>query len=573
MRSFIAMLMACVLAAGCASAQKIQGTIDTQSESLHQRRIEAMQVPLGQTDQVIQKVTGAWLGSGALPSTRSRALPASTREFVYTFGDRVGMSKIAERVTLITGIPVRLAPDVFMSMRALLSANGQMGFNQVGASGQAVPQATAAPASPSVNATGNYNQAYLAAMGLEQGDGTGYDPTFKGPYKGTLAGFLDLVCARGLSWEYRDDTLYISRLVTRTFIYRAPTLDTAKSTVSLGKTGSVTTGSSSSTSGSTSSGSYDGALKTSASVDMSPWTSLAKDIDAVKSPVGHYSIARESNTVVVTDLPEVVEKVAAIIERRNQAARRQVNLTLEIINATTSSSTEFGVDWTVVGQKMSGIAPEWSISFSSPASLVSSSVGTLAYKILDGKGGSANPRSMSGSSALLKALNQIGQANALLRTRRIAANNQPTSFALTDQGSYICGTTPAASSIGGTTGGTVGITQCTYTVGYTLTLTLTVLDNNRISVQGSFDFSELKKLSELVSAGQLVQQPLITDLADMLQASEVKSGETLIMTALEKRIGSYDKRGLAEGGSIGSFSGSSTVQSIIVLLTPVIVGD
>lgn len=110
-------------------------------------------------------------------------------------------------------------------------------------------------------------------------------------------------------------------------------------------------------------------------------------------------------------------------------------------------------------------------------------------------------------------------------------------------------------------------------MGYTLTLTLTVQDNGRMAVQGSFDFSELKKLADQVSAGQLVQQPLITDLADILQASEVKSGETLIMTALEKRTGSYDKRGLAEGGSLGSFSGSSAVQSIIVLLTPVVVGD
>lgn len=563
MRSrFIMFLAGCALLAGCAASQQMQASLDTEAASLHQQRADALASKARPADQVVQRVGGAWIGGGVLPSNRSRALPAYTQSFTYTFGDRVGISKIAERITLITGIPVRLAPDVFMSTRALLSNAGQMGMPNQGA----VP---AVPAAAGINAAAAYQQ--------DPTDGTGYDAAFKGPYKGSLAGFLDLVCARGLSWEFRaeSNTLYISRLVTRTFVYRAPTLTTAASNVTLGKSGNVTTGTSGAgaTTSSTGTGSYDGTLKTTTSVDMSAWASLAKDIDAVKSPVGHYSIAKESNTVVVTDLPEVVDKVGAIIERRNQSARRQVNVTLEIINVTTTSESDFGVDWALVGQRLTGLAPEWSISFTSPASVVSSSVGTLAYKVLDGKGGSANPRSLSGSSALIKALNQVGKANALLRTRRLAANNQPTSFSLTDQGSYICGTTPAASTIGGTTGGSVGITQCTYTVGYTLTLTLTVQDNGRMAVQGSFDFSELKKLADQVSAGQLVQQPLITDLADILQASEVKSGETLIMTALEKRTGSYDKRGLAEGGSLGSFSGSSAVQSIIVLLTPVVVGD
>ncbi len=557
-------IIPCLILAGCAATQKMQDTLDTEAQAMHQRRTEAFEkkdkASAAALDGVIEKIPGVWLGSST-SSDSGRSLPASTGEFVYSFGDRVGMSAIAERITLITGIPVRLAPDVFMSMQTLLASAGQP-------SATAVPtaQGVAAPA-PNPAMTSPYGVGAAAATG-------GYDALFKGPYRGSLAGFLDLVCARGLHWQYRDNTLYISRLMTKVFAYRAPTVTSSKSNVSVGRSGNINaTSGNANGGGNAGSTSYDGTVKTSADTEMSPWSSLGKDIDAVKSPVGHYSISKESNSVVVTDLPEIVEKIGAIIDRRNQAARKQVRVILEIINAITSSDHEFGLDWSLINQRLVSVAPEWSLSFTSPASLVSSSVATLAYTVMNGQGGAANPRSMSGSSALLKAMNQVGQATALMRTQRMAPNNQPTSFALTDQGSYICNTTPAASSIGGTTGGTPGITQCTYTVGYTLTLTPTVLDNGRISIQGSFDFSELKKVAEAVSAGQLVQQPLITDLADMLQASEVKSGETLVMTALEKRTGSYDKRGLGEGGSIGSFSGSSAVQSIVILLTPVVVED
>src|SRR5690606_37220077 len=154
-----------------------------------------------------QEVDKPWLAGRPQPLAREVTLPQALRADVETalmFSDRRDdVPLLGERITLATGIAVRIQPDSLLSQEHLMPR----------LSGEARSQ-------PST-------EAQLFSM-----------PSGFGP----LPRVLDLVAARfGLAWRYQDEVIDIFRTETRTFNVRALMLKSS-SVASLGRSGSSGTG-------------------------------------------------------------------------------------------------------------------------------------------------------------------------------------------------------------------------------------------------------------------------------------------------------------------------------------------
>jgi hypothetical protein len=163
---------------------------------------------------VVQRVKGAWLGAHAVPIQSDATLPDIFRraDFRFQFG-KGNIMTIAEKLTQVTHIPVRVQPDVLMSMTALMTPNGTRitSHNADQTQSRAMLPALPSPAAGGVRAAG-------ASATVSPDDSVEYEMN----YIGTLSGYLELLCARaGISWDYHDGMITLRRLMTKTFTLKA----------------------------------------------------------------------------------------------------------------------------------------------------------------------------------------------------------------------------------------------------------------------------------------------------------------------------------------------------------------
>ena len=161
---------------------------------------------------VLRRARSPWVGSVSVPMGNGERLPSIFTEPVKlnfddaASGGKVSLRTMADRITAVTGVPVRLKPDVFAAPdapsrasptplpQALPTLPTLPGHGPVGAEGVSLPPApVAAPRDTSVNAV---------AM----------------RWSGSLEGYLDRVTDQlSLSWEYRDGVVVIERFRTEFF--------------------------------------------------------------------------------------------------------------------------------------------------------------------------------------------------------------------------------------------------------------------------------------------------------------------------------------------------------------------
>lgn len=65
-----------------------------------------------------------------------------------------------------------------------------------------------------------------------------------------------------------------------------------------------------------------------------------------------------------------------------------------------------------------------------------------------------------------------------------------------------------------------------------------------------------------------------TSSTQFLQRVALKPGSTLVLSGFERELGQYDKRDLTKGmpDLLGSFAGKSNKESLVIMITPVIMG-
>ncbi|AMR78613.1 PilN family type IVB pilus formation outer membrane protein [Cupriavidus nantongensis] len=522
---------------------------------------------------LVQKSSGAWLGGKALPLQADLTLPEVFRKrYAFKFPGKVGIETVAQRITQVTGIPVRVKPDVMLPATAFVTGGNLATVARQAAQPAPVGNASILPPLPAPQTTGT--QSSLLATGLSASGA--FNPglaEYEMNYEGAVSGFLDLLSARaGISWEYREGVISLHRLVTKIFTLKAiPGDSTFKS--SIGKQGQTQAGAVGSSNSTQSSAGYNSQTNIEMNSKFSLWESVEDAIKSVISPAGKYAISQASGTITVTDTRDVVEQVAKIVEHENAANTRQIAMRVEVLSVKLNNGQEFGVDWDLVFNQVSNLVP-WTLRFSSPASLVSNNASNLGVSILAPTNGamSASQARWGGSKAFFKALSSFGRVSVVTTANAMTLNRQPVPVAITNQTTYLAKVTPAPAGASGSAGGTPGLEPGTVTTGFLLNLLPTVLDSNSILLQFGLGISDLTGLVDVPSGDQKIQAPEISS-TDFLQKVAIRPGETLVLSGYERSTGQYDKRTLSSGAPIGlggSLNGASNREAVVILVTPVL---
>lgn len=560
-------LVAASLLAGCAAQKDMMKSVDddfkARGDVTTQKRAEITQE---QVRPLVTRSAVAWVGGKNVELSRDAALPpAFSKEVTMIFPGRVNLRTAAERLNKVTGIPVRLKPDVFMPTSMFIGGAmlggipGQMPGQLAGQ----VPVPAAVPPGvpgtpgglpplPSPLANSMYAQVQNTADEIEIN------------YTGQLSGFLNQMCSRfGINWEYSPENgIVFSRMVTKVMVLKANPGDSTF-TASLGKGGSA----------SASGGSFssDGQIKMNST--FSVWEGLQKSLESIKSAAGKYNVNQGTGTVTITDTREVVDLAKKIIDTENAMLTKQVAIRLDMYSITSSDDVQSGVDWNLVYQKFTQGVTDWSLNLVSPSTVTTSLAGSLGLSIVAPATSSSAVKNMTGSDALLHILQGMTRVSKVQSVSAMTLNRQPVPIGVTNQLSYLAKTTPGTTGTGTTT--LPGLEPGMVTTGFLTNLLPTVLDNNSILLQFSIDLSEMAKMG-IISTGsgatlQSIQTPEV-NAVQFVQRVALRPGSTLVLTGFERNKNGYDQRGLTKDvGLGGTVAGSKTRDAMVIMITPTLV--
>lgn len=454
------------------------------------------------------------------PAATADPLPTIFGEQIrLAFDDRPGLRTMAERLSGVTGIAVRIKPDAL-------------------APAAAGPGGAAAPLQVPMRWTGS------------------------------LAGYLDHVTdSAGLSWEYRDSTVVIERLVTRFFSLAAFEGET---TYSLGMSGNDTgSGGNSSAGGSTSSTATSEvreAGKTNAMVAvMAAIKALVKDV-----PGSEVIRVEGSGRIAVTSTKEALAQVDAFVRAENAAMNRQAQVQFDIYTIRRSEADSRGIDWQATLQV---ISKAWGLKVASPTTLAGANVGSLTFNVLDSDASSANAaRRFGGSAAILSMLTEGGALTEHRPVSMVGRNRQWMRKASINSRAYVSETVPSTGGISG--GGAPGLKTSTVTTGDRFAVQANIQDNGTITLKFGIGLSSLVNLASFSSgAGSTLQTVQTPETSAILDQSEVtlQPGQVLAITGLSRVVSSESTRSLSDGLPLAA-GGSRKLERIredfVVLVRP-----
>lgn len=475
---------------------------------------------------VLRRSTRAWVASVSVPMGANEKLPSVFQEPVrlsfhdMATGGKVGMRTVAERITAVTGVPVRVRPDVFPDAAAALP-----GRPATRPGGEPAPSPTprgAAARDPGLNAV---------AM----------------RWNGSLEGFLNHVTdVTNLSWEYRDGVVVIERFRTE-FFELASLEGETQYTMGLSSTDQGSTGTSGMSGSSGGIGSSNGNADVAEKGKAATVASLMSTIQQVIAGVPGSSVVRSdgSGRVAVTTTKEAMAKVRDFIRAENDAMLRQAQIQFDIYSVRRDENDERGIQWDVV---IKSVARALEMGVASPATLAGTSAGNVNFTVL-----ASNPpvndlsRLAAGSAAMLQLLNQYGTSTQHRPVSLLTLNRQWARKASLGSKAYVSETVPGAASTLGA--GAPGLKTATVTTGDRYLAQPFIMDNNTVVLKFGVGLSSLIQIANFTSGQgptqQTVQTPEISNLIDQSTVA-LRAGQLLVITGLSRIVTQDDTRRLAE---------------------------
>jgi len=475
------------------------------------------------------EVNRPYVAGKSVPLAREVTLPHSLRqgvktEIVFRGASRTDLTAAAQALSVAIGVPVRVRPD------ALLPAEN---FGPRGSGGGA--GAPAAPGGPLGSGSINMPVGELLA-----------------------ADVLDSITAQTSTyWKFDAGVVEIYRLVTKNFEIHAQQGKTSVST-GLGRTG-------------VQGGSFESTSQTKVDqANMDPLLDMKATVEGMLSRGG--SVVAGSNSMVVTDTKENMDRITAYIEGQNKALTRRVRLMFEAIEVTSRDNNEVGLNWDVVFNRLArmpgGNLVNTLIGNQSPATLSSAQAGQASFAV------SGNSM-FSGSQLMLKALSDVGSVVNHTRVPMMTLNRRPVQYAVRTNFDYVSSiqVNTVASSAGTTTA--PAITQKEETVGTVLTVTPSAFVDGQIIMNLAYDNTTLRSLEPYSAGGKAgdasstVQQRTI-DGSGTVQSVSIRSGQTLVISGIEKVANQFDERRLDKSTPLlfgGSDRNKSTRTTTVLLVT------
>ena len=544
-----------------------QGAGAPGSRSDANRRATQQAVP-----PVLRRARGTWVGSVSVPLGSGERLPSIFTEPVRlnfddaAAGGKVSLRTMADRITAVTGVPVRLKADVFAPADGVARA--------------ATPQPTSTP-HPLPSLPSLPGHAPAATDGAATWPAVPAVPRETSVnavamrWSGSLQGYLDLVTDQlGLSWEYRDGAIVIERLRTEFFEIAALESETD---YHLGLSGADQANATSSGSGS---GGTNSTASSSNEVSEHGKSNVIGSILAaigqiIKDVPGSSAVRSDgSGRIAVTTTQESLSKVRDFVRMENESLLRQAHVQFDVYSVTRNESDERGIEWSAL---LSAFGGAYKGTFGSPATLASATAAGIGFSILTPTQAGVTDYSTThfgGSSALLKLLSEYGVSTQHREVSLLALNRTWDRKSSLGGRAYVSATIPGASSTTGV--GAPGLVTSTVTTGDRYLAQPFILDNNTVVLKFGIGLSSLVNLVNFTSGTgstqQTVQTPETTAINDQSTVA-LKAGQILVITGLSRTVSSDDRRSLTDDASIvlgGGKTQSRMREDFVIFVRPTI---
>lgn len=517
----LALAGTCALLAGCAATEQVaqmnRAANERQAAVAGRQQAFADALSDRQSRIAAQEVAAPWVAGTPQPLARDVSLPPALRENVPTtlmLSDDADLYGLAQRLGAATGIPVRVQPEALLPLEQFL---------------------------PRLAVTGGMSQP--APLRMEVRDG---------PLP--LADLLDALAARfSVHWRYVRNALEFYRTETRVFDVRALSLASAVD-VRLGRSGSDGGQGFESTSSTTLSAKEHHALAVLRASIVPFLTRSGLIADAVNG----------ASSIIVTDTPEALERVALYLERENKAMTRRVRLVFEEITVIVKQSAAGGLDWNALYA-----AAGSSARYAAPAA---AALGASTLEATLGRG------ALQGSQAVISALSTMG---AIVRHNKVPVltlNRRPVTHAIRTTFSYIDrvqSTAVPGTTAAGANGSlpAVSITQKEETVGSFLTLVPDIQPDGQILLSVAYDNAVAQPLKTITfgERGNQVQVQQITiDGNGTVQQIELRPGQPVILSGFDRSTDQHSGQRLAPGMPLitgGQDSAEQERETTLMLVT------
>ena len=507
-------LSACALPQQMAA---LQGRADEAQQSLdaQQRRFKRGLVD-AEARKAAQDVSRPWLAGPAQPLAREVLLPPALRanvDITLIFSGRVDLPGIAERLYRATGIAVRVHPDALLPHDLFLPRLAE--------------------------------KAPLAVSGATRIE------VQSGPRP--LADTLDALAAQlYLHWRYHQGAIEFYRTQTRVFDVRALTL-ASKVDARLGRAANPQSG-----------GFESSSSTTLASGEHQALQAVRNRLEPFLTRAGVIAEVDKGGTaLVVTDTPDVLDRIAVFIEHENRVLTRRVRLVFEEITLSSNDKSEAGLDWSAIYASLRATAE----------GAMASGAGATAGAVQAGIAGGP----FQGSRGIVSALSERGAVLRHASVPLLTLNRRPVTHAVRSTFTYIdqVQSVALASASSGVTSAlpSVSISQKEETVGTLLTLVPDVQDDGSILLSVSYDNTvaqPLKSVSFGEKGNQLQVQQLNVDGKGMVQQVELRPGVPVILSGFDRRQDEFELRRLTPDAPLlsgGLDRGGKDRLTTVVLIT------
>ena len=517
-----------------------------------------------------RKSAKPFLGATMVPSTTEDRLPPVFREpFTLDFSDArsstggVSLQIAMARLSRLSGVPIRISSDV----TAAMPAGGQARIGaaqQVPGGGMPSPVLTnAVPGQPMQ--LGGSSGLPLATPSVQTQRQLQVNPdavvstelptldAVEMRYQGTLAGYLQMVTDRlGLSWEYRDSTIIVSRFVSE--LHEVAALEGDNSfDMSSSATGSGSAGSNGAGNSATSS------MQVGDKGKIDPVASIQSTLQAMVSNVPGSSVTRSegSGRFLVVTSREMQSRVRDYISKENAAMRRQAQIQFDIYSVTTDYNDQHGVNWSAVLQSASDAV---GATITSPTTLTGTSAGGMSLSVLSGVTNNKWSKLFGGSDVLLNMLTEDGYTAQHRPISLLAMNRRFASLGKLSTQAYVSKTTPGVATTTGA--GAPGLETSDITTGDKYVVMPQILDDSSILLRFGMSMSDLLSLTDVTSGSgetlQKVQTPNVSAV-NLMSPISLRPGEVVAVTGLSRETAVDSKRTLGAGVPIG-LGGSRSIE-------------
>ncbi len=373
-------------------------------------------------------------------------------------------------------------------------------------------------------------------------------------HAGELSVALDKIASRyGISWRYDAGAIHFYLLDTRVFyLNTAPGDSTLSTTLSGAGAGS-----------NSAAGSGNTATQTlSFNAQLSQWQAVEQAIRAtLLSNLGRVTVSPATGAIVVTDTPDILERVERYMDMQNKRLDAHVMFDIRIYSLSRTKTDDYGIDWNAFYTALSG---QYVLKVLSPyGSDASGSAFTLGVP----HDATGNAAKYADTQAIVRALSTQGDVSNVANTTLFTSSNNSVQYGRTRQIGYLArsGTVQTAN-----VGSQASLEPGSVKVGFSVNLTPTIQPDGRINVVASLNLSSLARLRRITSQDSAIEVPEIED-NQSGQRIPMRSGEPLVMMAYDQWNSTGDLQGVGVPQNFllgGGARGEVKRDTLVVLVTP-----